>query len=399
MTQLEAAPVHYLPVRALPIVKATDLGSVQVLKHGNRFMLTDSFGDIHPDTRGLGLYHGDIRVLACSVLRVGGARPVLLQTSVGANFRGVIQMTNPSADRNPDMKVHPGSKLAGRTIGIARDRLIGAEGVSERLRIVNHGSEPAEVPVDLELGSDGADIFEVRGYPRKGRGQLLPAAATDRRVTFRYVGLDSVELSTYLAFSEPAESVESVTEPLADGSDTGAAIHLRWTMRLGPGEVRELSWLTWSGERPIDGHDPEAEPTSSSEQAQLFPDVPRVSPDEGAAAYHAWERGTTSVDSDHELFNLVIQRSVSDLRLLVNDGPGEDQRYVAAGVPWFTTLFGRDSIISAFQALAFRPQIAVETLEVLAAYQATTDDPWRDAEPGKILHELRTGEMARSGEL
>ena len=399
MTQLEAAPVHYLPVRALPIVKATDLGSVQVLKHGNRFMLTDSFGDIHPDTRGLGLYHGDTRVLACSVLRVGGARPVLLQTSVGANFRGGIQMTNPSADRNPDMKVHPGSKLAGRTIGIARDRLIGAEGVSERLRIVNHGSEPAEVPVDLELGSDGADIFEVRGYPRKGRGQLLPAAATDRRVTFRYVGLDSVELSTYLAFSEPAESVESVTEPLADGSDTGAAIHLRWTMRLGPGEVRELSWLTWSGERPIDGHDPEAEPTSSSEQAQLFPDVPRVSPDEGAAAYHAWERGTTSVDSDHELFNLVIQRSVSDLRLLVNDGPGEDQRYVAAGVPWFTTLFGRDSIISAFQALAFRPQIAVETLEVLAAYQATTDDPWRDAEPGKILHELRTGEMARSGEL
>jgi len=173
---------------------------------------------------------------------------------------------------------------------------------------------------------------------------------------------------------------------------------LRWTLSMGPGEVRELTWTTWATQRPAPA-DAAVESTSSTDQAALFPEVPRVSPDEGAAAYHAWERGTTSVDSDHELFNLVIKRSISDLRLLVNDGPGPDQRYVAAGVPWFTTLFGRDALISAFQALAFRPQIAVETLEVLAAHQATTDDPWHDAEPGKILHELRTGEMARSGEL
>jgi glycogen debranching enzyme len=398
MTQLETAPVQYLPVRSLPIVKATDLGSVQVLKHGNRFLLTDSFGDIHPDSRGLGLYEGDTRVLACSVLRVGGVRPVLLQTSVGANYRGGIQMTNPSADRNPDAKTHRLHQLVGRTIGISRDRLIGADGVSERVRIVNHAADPASVPIDLELGADGADIFEVRGYPRKGRGQLLPVAATDRRVTFRYIGLDKIELLTHLAFSEPAEAVVSVTDARADGSDSGAAIRLHWTLSMGPGEVRELTWTTWSTERPATA-DEAPEPTSTADQAVLFPEVPRVSPDEGAAAYHAWERGTTSVDSDHELFNLVIKRSISDLRLLVNDGPGPDQRYVAAGVPWFTTLFGRDALISAFQALAFRPQIAVETLEVLAAYQATTDEPWHDAEPGKILHELRTGEMARSGEL
>jgi glycogen debranching enzyme len=398
MTQLDTAPVQFLPVRSLPIVKATDLGSVQVLKHGNRFLLTDSFGDIHPDSRGLGLYEGDTRVLACSVLRVGGVRPVLLQTSVGANYRGGIQMTNPSADRNPDAKTHRLHQLVGRTIGISRDRLIGADGVSERVRIVNHAADPASVPIDLELGADGADIFEVRGYPRKGRGDLLPVAATDRRVTFRYVGLDKVEMLTHLAFSEPAEAVESVTHARADGSDSGAAIRLRWTLSMGPGEVREVTWTTWSTQRatPIDDA---PEPSSPAEQGALFPQVPRVSPDEGAAAYHAWERGTTSVDSDHELFNLVIKRSIADLRLLVNDGPGADQRYVAAGVPWFTTLFGRDALISAFQALAFRPQIAVETLEVLAACQATTDEPWRDAEPGKILHELRTGEMARSGEL
>jgi glycogen debranching enzyme len=398
MTQLETAPARFLPVRSLPIVKATDLGSVQVLKHGNRFLLTDSFGDIHPDSRGLGLYHGDTRILSCSVLRVGGARPVLLQTSVGANFRGGIQMTNPSADRNPDAKVHPAAKLVGRTIEISRDRLIGGDGVSERLRIVNHAAEPAVLLVELELGADGADIFEVRGYPRKGRGQLLPVAVTDRRVTFRYVGLDSIERLTHMAFSEAAGTVESVTDARPDGSDSGAAVRLGWTLDLGPGELRELTWTTWSSERPASPVDA-PEPTSPAEHEALFPPVPRISPDEGAAAYHAWERGTTSVDSDHELFNLVVRRSISDLRLLVNDGPGEDQRYVAAGVPWFTTLFGRDALIVAFQALAFRPQIAVETLEVLAAYQATADEPWRDAEPGKILHELRTGEMARAGEL
>ncbi len=249
MTQLDTAPVQFIPVRALPIVKATDLGSVQVLKHGNRFLLTDSFGDIHPDSRGLGLYQGDTRVLSCSVLRVGGVRPVLLQTSVGANFRGGIQMTNPSADRNPQAKTRPDG-LVGRTVGISRDRLIGAEGVSERLRIVNHGGDPAEVAVDLELGVDGADIFEVRGYPRRARGQLLPAAATDRRVTFRYVGLDSVERLTHLAFSEPAAAVEPVTEPLPDGSDSGAAVRLHWTVTMDAGEMRELSWITWSTERP-----------------------------------------------------------------------------------------------------------------------------------------------------
>ena len=103
-----------------------------------------------------------------------------------------------------------------------------------------------------------------------------------------------------------------------------------------------LGWTTWSTDRSAPAGLTD-EPTRSSDHDAMFPAVPRVSADEGAAAYHAWERGTTAVVSDHELFNLVIKRSVSDLRLLVNEGPGEDQRYISAGVPWFATLFGRDS--------------------------------------------------------
>src|SRR5215211_2686034 len=143
--------VAFIEPRVVPIEKATDLGSVQVLKHGNLFLLTDPFGDIHPDSRGLGLYHSDTRLISCCALRVGGVRPVLLQGSMGANFRGSIQLTNPSADRNPDAKVHPDLDVAGRTVGISRDRLIGEDGMEERVRIVNHASHDLALQVELEL--------------------------------------------------------------------------------------------------------------------------------------------------------------------------------------------------------------------------------------------------------
>ena len=373
-----------------PIVKATDLGSVQVLKHSNLFLLTDPFGDIHPDTRGLGLYQRDTRLLSVSVLRVGGARPVLLQGSMGGNYRGAIQMTNPSADRNQDAKVHPLDELVGRTIGISRDRLVGVDGLSERVRIVNHAEQPATIAVELELGSDFADIFEVRGYPRPARGTLLPVEASVAGAIFAYDGLDDVRRSTFVAFAEPAATVEAIESEDPARPRSGGSVRFKWRLALQPGERHDLRWTVWAGE---------AATTGRATARTDLPEPPRISADDGLAAYHAWTRGTTSVGTDHELFNLTVVRSINDLRLLINDGPGPTERYVAAGVPWFTTLFGRDSLIASLQALAFRPQLAVETLEVLAHYQATEVDDWRDAEPGKILHELRTGEMAGASEL
>jgi glycogen debranching enzyme len=392
----ELATVRFLPARDHDIVRATDLGSVQVLKHGDRYLLTDAFGDIHPDSRGLGLYQGDTRSLSSLILRVGEDRPVLLQGSAGGNYQGTVQLTNPSNDRNPDAKVHPLDEVVGRTLGMGRRRILASGGMEERLRIVNHAATAITIPVDLLLGSDAADIFEVRGYPREGRGRLLPPAVAGDCVTFRYDGLDGVQRLVHVRFSLPPTGAAPADPD--DPSAVGASVRVHWHLDVGPGEERELSWTIWSSRRPVPStaHD---EPTERAELRALFPPVPRVTSDEGAAAYHAWERGTTTVTSDHELFNLVVRRSVADLRLLVNEGPGDGQRYVAAGVPWFTTLFGRDAIISAFQSLAVRPQLAVETLEVLAAYQATELDDWRDAEPGKILHELRSGEMAGTGEL
>jgi glycogen debranching enzyme len=381
--------VRFFEPRDSRIEKATDLGSVQVLKHGNLFMLTDQFGDIHPDSRGLGIYRDDSRLLSCSALRVGGSRPVALQGSTGANYRGVIQLTNPTLDRNPGDKINPGQGLVGKKLGITRDRLLTNDALEESVRIVNFAEHDETVDVVIELGADAADIFEVRGYERE-RGTLLPVATTDSRVTFRYDGLDGRRRRTHVAFSEPA-TIEAVRA--GDRTDQGGTIRLRWVWPLTPGGDHELTWTVWSTISLL----PEA--ARATDVPDLFPDVPRVPADEGAAAYHSWARSTTSVAADHELFNLTIARSTADLRLLVNEGPREGERYIAAGVPWFTTLFGRDSIIVALQTLAFRPQIAVETLDVLAALQATEVDDWRDAEPGKILHELRLGETALDGEL
>ncbi len=404
-----------------PIVKATDLGSVQVLKQGNLYLLTDPFGDIHADSRGLGLYDGDTRCLSSSILRVNGERPVLLQASAGANYQGAIQLTNPRLERNVADKMRPEDALASQKLGIGRHRLLTGDLLEERVRIVNYAELPEDVDVELQLAADEADIFEVRGWTRVERGTSLPVALRRDRVAFRYDGLDGRRLRTHVTFSEPA-AVCGAVEPDIAGSVNAGWVRLTWRWRLASGEARELRWVIW-GTRDASPPWSERGTRSSKRSAGsatatpaprrpagrridgvepddvLFPAEPAVTSDAVAASYHAWNRGFAEIRTDNELVNLAIQRSASDLRLLLNDGPRDGERYLAAGVPWFTTLFGRDSILAAFQTLSVRPQLAVEALEVLAALQATEVDEGRDAEPGKILHELRTGEMARTGEL
>src|SRR6476620_1158214 len=300
-----ASAVRFLEPRVGPIEKATDLGSVQVLKHGNMFLLTDQFGDIHSDSRGLGLYRNDTRLLSCSVLRVGGARPVVLQGSTGSNYRGVIQLTNPTLDRNPDDKIRPGQGLVGRKLGITRERLVSGDVLQERITIVNFAEDDETVEVTLELADDAADIFEVRGYPRD-RGTLMPIAADDERATFRYDGLDGHRSRIHVAFSEPG-SLQAVRPD--DGRDLGGAVRYTWSWPLGAGASHELSWRVWSsdgpspsGERDAGGED--GDRADGDATAALFPDAPRIAPDDGQAAYHAWTRSTTAVATDNELINL-----------------------------------------------------------------------------------------------
>ncbi|HEX7950386.1 MAG TPA: glycogen debranching N-terminal domain-containing protein [Candidatus Limnocylindrales bacterium] len=371
---LPSAPVRTFPARPRPIVKATDLGSAQVLKHLDLYLVSDAFGDIHPDSRGMGLYDGDTRVLSCSALRVGGERPVVLHSDPGGSWRGVVQATNPEYRKDPGDKMGGAETILRQTISIGRERTI-AEAYRERLDIQNHGPTTFDLDVELELDADYADIFEVRGYARSGRGELLPTEVTaDGGLVFGYLGRDGVTVRTHVAF-DPAPQLEPATD------DQGGSVVARWKGPLRPGERRVFAWTV--------------HPTSEPDQALHGLDPDALDP---GHAHSTWLDAGARIETDNELVNQVLARSMSDLRLLQSTDP-QGEPFIAAGVPWFSTLFGRDSLITSLQCLPFLPRLAFETLAILARRQATAEDPWRDAEPGKILHELRTGEMSRTGEL
>ncbi len=194
-----AKPVELPPPHPV-IVPATDLGGVGVLKHGNLFLLSDPFGDVHSDSRGLGLYDLDTRVLSCAVLRINGVRPTLLRTQAAANHIATIQLTNPELRRDPAIKNEIGAAIASRAISVTRRRWI-ANGLAERIEVTNYSAFSQRIELELELDADAADIFEVRGRIREHRGRYLPTLTTPESVTFAYEGLDGFVRRTLVTMS------------------------------------------------------------------------------------------------------------------------------------------------------------------------------------------------------
>ena len=377
--------IREIPVKPTPIIRATDLGGVDVLKRGDFYLLADELGDIHPDSRGLGLYSGDTRVVSGLSVRINGGRPVLLGADGGSH--GTIQMTNAESVHHPDGRAADATDALKReSLGISRERVLSG-GLHERLRIANYTSSSVPVTIELLIDVDDADIFEVRGYVRPSRGIRLPILARDDgRMTFRYEGLDGLTSWTYLETTPPDE--------ICAARDANDGAIVRWQRDIAAGGDVSVDWRIWTALTPSGGTG-----LGGSNGAEPFPPCRPIDRSAAEADDRTWSERHAGIASDNALFDLVIRRSLADLHLLTTDGPNPGERYVAAGVPWYTTLFGRDSIITGLQMLAFRPEIAIEALEILAARQAIALDDWRDAEPGKILHELRTGEMARSGEL
>ena len=368
-------PPRIIPAPTPTIVPATDLGSVDVGKEGNLYLLTDPRGDIRIDGRGLGLYDLDTRILSTSILRLNGAQPTLLRGPDRDGGADTIQLTNPELRRNLADKSAGTPSLARRELSLTRTRLIEST-LHERVTIESYSATSEALEIELGLGVDMADIFEVRGYPRTARGTLCPIELYDDRIVFAYDGLDHCRRTTTVVLE--GAKIRPVNDP-----DTwpGASVVASWGSRLRPGRRVTVEWtIAYSIEAP-EGIAASASPPSS--RAKRREEMPFAVP---------------GISSDHELLDRTLTRSIIDLAALRNDGPAEGEHYLAAGIPWFATLFGRDSIIAALETVAFIPSLAVATLQVLARLQATVDDPWHDAEPGKILHEMRTGEMARAGE-
>lgn len=349
------------PNSALAISPPVDERTL-VLKHGESFALFDSFGDISPRGMGeAGVYHFGTRHLSRFDLRLAGRRFLLLGSTVHEDSALLsVDLTNLDMEEEGRLVLHKD------TIHVHRKSFLHEGVLSTELRVRNYGLTTAEFQVNLRFQADFADLFEIRGVKRERRGRHLPTAidASDR-VDLRYEGLDGRARHTRLTFDPAPDTLEP----------KGAAFFLR----LDPDEERVFEITASFGE----DHPP--------------PGTYRERYRDASRELRASRRADATVRTSNEYFNGWIARSASDLHLLISEtrhGP-----YPYAGIPWFSTPFGRDGIITALMLLWVNPEPARGVLRFLAEMQADETDPRRDAEPGKILHETRRGEMSALGEV
>ena len=337
-----------------------------MLKHGDLFAVFDRRGDaIAFETGSHGLYYQGTRFLSGLALRIDGERPLLLGSTVrDDNSLLTVDLANPAQETDGVVT------MAGDTVHLFRSRFVYDNTCHEKLRVTNHGMDPCEVLVSVHVAADYADIFEVRGAKRERRGEMLePWCSSDASLTLGYRGLDGETRTTVVDCSPvPAKLTTSeISYRVALDSKEDMEIHLTITCLLGEN-------LTVVVRPPHD---------EAFEKTCVYLDSARAR--------------ECRVRTSNELFNDWIARSSADLHMMVtetNHGP-----YPYAGVPWFNTIFGRDGLITAREVLWTNPSIAKGVLSCLAATQASVASDSRDAEPGKIVHELRDGEMAALGEI
>jgi glycogen debranching enzyme len=332
----------------------------RTLKHDDTFAVFDSHGDIGVGAGPDGLFHCDTRILSHFELLIDGAQALLLGSTVkDDSLHYQVDLTN------PDIYVDDRIVLLKDTVHIARAFYLYGGSLRERIGLCNCGPEPVDLTLSLAFASDFADIFEVRGVRRERRGRYMTAIVESGSVTLSYVGLDGTVRQTALSF-EP-------TPTALHGSVATYALH------LAPNEKRNI-FATVSGR------------SLKQSTRSFFEGLIRRNREHKAEG-----TATATVETSNPLVNEILCRSMGDLRMLLTstqDGP-----YPYAGIPWYSTTFGRDGIITAFQTLWMDPAIAGGVLRRLARYQARTHDPHSDANPGKILHEMRGGEMAALGEV
>ncbi|MBN8958591.1 MAG: amylo-alpha-1,6-glucosidase [Rhizobiales bacterium] len=333
----------------------------RTLKHGDCFAILDSHGDIGaspgaPD----GIYFHDTRFLSRLELLINGFQPLLL----GSNLRDddsvlTVDLTN------PDMYFEKRLVLPKDTVHIVRTIFLWRGTAHQRLSLRNHGERAVSLNLSFTFGSDFADLFEVRGMRREHRGRLAAPSVNGADVLLAYEGLDKVQRQTRLFF-----------DPAPDQLGASAA---SYRIQLAPHESRTL-FLTATCDAP------EFEPMSFNRSLLGY-----------NRELREVTRGSATVTTSNTLFNEVLCRSMSDLYMLMTQTP--DGPYPYAGTPYYSTTFGRDGLITAMQMLWFDPKVAAGVLRRLARLQATADNAASDAQPGKILHEMRGGEMAALGEV
>lgn len=328
-----------------------------VIKEGELFLYTDIDGNIaREDTSGLGLYYQDTRFLSTFNMSLFDTTPVLLSSTADRGFMSQIELTN------TDYLCEDGTVVPQETINIRRIRVIN-EKLFELIRVKNYNHFPVDVSIEFDFDSDFADMFEVRGTRRTRYGTRLAPKVGEDSILLAYHGLDAILRKTRINFETVPDSITGTTA--------------RFNFKLKPRERRVIKYNV------------EAILPTSGE-----PRVPDFNRAIGAVrkSYEAWFDESSRIDTDNELFTQVLRSGQRDIRMLLTD---TDMGYfLSAGVPWFVTPFGRDTIITCLQVMMLDIRPAVETAQVFTHLQGKVIDPWRDEEPGKIFHEIRRGELA-----
>jgi glycogen debranching enzyme len=329
----------------------------RTLKHDDTFLVIDAHGDVGaaPGTSD-GLYHRDTRFLSRLELRINGMQPLLL----GSNMREdnavfIADLTNPDMfDRDRTLT------LAKDTVHVNRSCFVWRDAFSQRVSLRNHGAERVELALSITFGADFADLFEVRGMRRARRGSFSSRLHPPHEAMLSYLGLDDFVRVTSVYFDPPPTRM---TE-------------------------REATYLV-----TLTAH----ERMAMCIAVRCNPTSPRPAPFV-RSLLHAHRQlrqtaqGAAVVETSNPVFDAILRRSMADLAMLKTETP--QGPYPCAGTPWFSTTFGRDGIITAMQMLWIDHKMARGVLFRLAALQAEALDPGADAEPGKIIHEVRMGEMA-----
>ena len=329
----------------------------RTLKQDDCFAVLDSHADIGAAPGGAdGIFFCDTRYLSHLEMLLDGEQPLLLGSTVrDDNSFLTVDLTNPDVYCDHSL-VQPKDVLhAVRTVFVLNGT------VYQRVRFQNHGDKPFQVRLSFTFASDFADLFEVRGMRRKQRGAVTTEVGK-ATVALHYRGLDDHRRRTSLQF-----------DPVPDRLTDGVAAY---AFDLQPNENRSV-YVTVTCDRTV---------------AESKPLPFRRGLRAAFQKRQAASRGMTTIITSSEIFNEVVCRSMADLAMLTTETPQGPYPY--AGIPWYSTTFGRDGIITALQMLWCNSRIAKGVLLRLAAFQARDFDPLADAEPGKIPHEMRGGEMA-----
>jgi glycogen debranching enzyme len=332
--------------------------SLLATKEGDMFLYADREGNLRGGELGMGMYFQDTRFLSRYEMEIGGAPPVLLSSSAERAYMSYIDLTNPDINNGS-------GEIPAQTLNIRRTRVI-KDRLYERIRFKNYNDHRVHVRVWFTFAADFADIFHVRGLVKERSGTFYKPVLEGAVLTFAHTGEDGQLRRTRIDLGAPPAEVER-------GIGT---VRVAFDLDLVGHQTKLLSFVF----DPVVGPDGPENPGFD------------VAVHELRRSYDQWEHECTSIYTDNEVFNTLLQRGRRDLRALITETP--QGRYIAAGIPWYVAAFGRDSLITAHQILMLNPQPARDTLRLLARYQGDKVDPWRDEEPGKILHEIRTGELA-----